>query len=77
MLAEYDADMLVAIGSPFYVGYAAAGYPALSVPAGYRANGEPVGLTFIGGYLDESKLIRAAFAFEQLTRARRPPKLHP
>jgi amidase len=77
MLADHDVDMLVAISQPFYVPYAAAGYPALSVPAGHRESGEPVGLTFIGGYLEESELIRAAFAFEQLTRARRPPKPQP
>ena len=75
MLAEHDLDMLVAIGVPFYVNYPAAGYPAVSVPAGYRASGEPVGLAFIGPLFDERALIRAAFAFEQRVRTRRPPEL--
>ncbi len=74
-LADHRLDMLVAIGMPFYVNYPAAGYPAVSVPAGYRPSGEPVGLAFIGGYLEERALIRAAFAFEQEARARRAPQL--
>jgi amidase len=77
MLADHDLDMLVAIGMPFYVNYPAAGHPAVSVPSGYRASGEPVGLAFIGGFLEEHTLIRAAFAFEQRVRARRAPKLAP
>jgi amidase len=67
--------MLVAIGMPFWVSYPAAGYPAVSVPAGYRESGEPLGLTFIGGFLDERALLRAAFSFEQTARARRAPEL--
>jgi amidase len=74
-LADHRLDMLVAIGMPFYLNYPAARYPAVSVPAGYRPSGEPVGLAFIGGYLEERALIRAAFAFEQKGRARRAPQL--
>jgi amidase len=75
MLDDNDVDVLVAIGDPFYVHYCAAGYPAISVPAGYRTSGEPVGLTFVGRFRDDSLLIRAAFAFEQIARSRRAPKL--
>ena len=77
MLADHDLELLVAIGMPFYVNYPAAGYPAVSVPSGYRASGEPVGLAFIGGFLEERTLIRAAFAFEQRVRARRAPESAP
>ena len=77
MLADHDLELLVAIGMPFYVNYPAAGYPAVSVPSGYRASGEPVGLAFIGGFLEERTLIRAAFAFEQRVRARRAPEFAP
>jgi len=77
MLAGHDLDMLVAIGMPSYVNYPAAGYPAVSVPSGYRSSGEPVGLAFIGGFLEEHTLIRAAYAFEQRLRARRAPELAP
>jgi Asp-tRNA(Asn)/Glu-tRNA(Gln) amidotransferase A subunit family amidase len=36
-----------------------------------------VGLAFIGGFLEERTLIRAAFAFEQRVRVRRAPELAP
>jgi amidase len=74
-MLDYDVELLVAVGDPFYVHYCAAGYPAISVPAGRRASGEPVGLAFIGRLGDDATLIRAAFAFEQIARARRAPEL--
>ncbi|MDQ0791506.1 amidase [Streptomyces sp. B3I8] len=51
---------------------ALAGYPAVSVPAGF-AFGLPVGLTFMGTAWSEPTLLRLAYAYEQATRARRPP----
>jgi amidase len=51
---------------------ALAGYPAVSVPAGY-VFGLPVGITFMGRAFSEPKLIRLAYAFEQTTHARRMP----
>ncbi len=52
---------------------AVAGYPHITVPAGYIF-GLPVGISFIGGPYQEPKLIKLAYAFEQATRARRPPQ---
>jgi amidase len=75
VLADHELEMLVAIGNPFYVSYPVAGYPAVSVPAGYRNSGQPFGLTFIGGFVREPELLRAAFGFEQCVRARRAPEL--
>jgi len=55
--------------------YAAmAGYPHLTVPAGY-AHGLPVGISFIGPAWSEAKLLAVGAAFEQATRARRAPRL--
>ncbi|MEV2191981.1 amidase [Streptomyces phaeochromogenes] len=51
---------------------ALAGYPAISVPAGF-AFGLPVGLTFMGTAWSEPILLRLAYAYEQASRVRRPP----
>ena len=49
---------------------ALAGYPAITVPAGY-VFGLPVGITFMGRAFSEPTLIKLAYAFEQETKARR------
>lgn len=52
---------------------AVAGYPHITVPAGY-VFGLPVGISFFGGAYEEGKLIRYAYAFEQATQVRKPPQ---
>jgi amidase len=52
---------------------AVAGYPHITVPAGF-ASGLPVGISFFGGAWSEPKLISIAYAFEQATKHRKPPK---
>jgi amidase len=52
---------------------AVSGYPSVTVPMGF-VFGLPVGLSFIGRAWSESLLVRLAFAFEQATRHRRPPR---
>jgi amidase len=51
---------------------AVAGYPHITVPAGYSF-GLPVGLSFFGPAWSEPTLIRLAYAFEQKTRVRHAP----
>jgi amidase len=67
-------------GDHFTGGYsttsAVAGYPHITVPAGY-VFGLPVGLSFFGRAWSEATLIKFAFAFEQATRARRAPQFLP
>ena len=87
-LAEHRLDAIIApTGGPAWLtdylcgarshtsstAAAVAGYPHITVPAGYIF-GLPVGLSFIGGAWSDAQLIRYAYAFEQATRVRRPPQ---
>ncbi|GAB4543363.1 MAG: amidase [Anaerolineales bacterium] len=52
---------------------AVAGYPHITVPMGY-VFGLPVGLSFFSRAWQEGTLIKLAYAFEQATQVRVPPK---
>jgi len=70
----------LANGDHFTGGYstasAVAGYPHITVPAGY-VFGMPVGISFFGRAWSEPALIKFAYAFEQATKTRRAPKFLP
>src|SRR5262249_36113714 len=52
---------------------AVAGYPHITVPAGFD-HGLPVGISVLGRAWSEPTLIKIAYAFEQATKHRRPPR---
>jgi amidase len=88
VLHEYRLDALVAptggpawltdfvngdhYGGSFSSPAAVAGYPHVTVPAGY-VHGLPVGLSFVAGAWSEAALIGMAYAYEQATLLRRAP----
>jgi amidase len=88
-LAEHRLDAIIApTGSPawptdvingdhFLLGSsslaAVSGYPNITVPAG-AAFELPVGVSFMGARWSEPKLLALAYAFEQATHARKPPR---
>jgi amidase len=55
---------------------AVAGYPHVTVPAGY-VYGLPVGISFFASTYSEPTLIKLAYAFEQATKVRKPPTFAP
>jgi amidase len=55
---------------------AVAGYPHITVPAGY-VFGLPVGISFFGRPYSEPVLIKLAYSFEQASKFRRPPQFRP
>lgn len=71
LFTDYKIDVLITNSQA----YAPAGLPAITVPSGYAADGEPTGLLMLADYLGEPKLIAAAYAYEQATHARVEPDL--
>jgi len=59
-------------GGSFSTPAAVAGYPHITVPAGF-VHGLPVGISFVGAAWSEARLIGLAHAFEQAAQARRAP----
>ena len=63
-------------GGSFSSPAAVAGYPHVTVPAGY-VHGLPVGLSFVGGAWSEAALIGMAYGYEQATLHRKAPRFMP
>ena len=59
-------------GMSFSSPAAVAGYPHITVPAGF-ARGLPVGISFVGAAWSEATLIGMAYAYEQASKRRRAP----
>jgi amidase len=53
-----------------------AGYPHITVPAGFY-RGLPVGISFFGRAWSEPTLIKLAYSYEQATKHRKPPTFAP
>jgi amidase len=53
------------------------GWPAITVPMGFTDDSLPAGLEFLGRPFTEAKLLGFAYAYEQATMLRRPPRTTP
>jgi len=72
LFTQYGIDVIV---SDLGQVYAPAGYPALTVPAGYADDGSPESIVLVGGFMSEPQLLAAGYAFEQTAKARVAPDL--
>jgi amidase len=93
IMDKYKLDALVApTGGPAWLtdlvngdnaagqsssGAAVAGYPSVTVPAGFAFGALPVGISFFGRAWSEGTLIKLAYSFEQATKVRKAPKFLP
>jgi amidase len=73
---KLDAIVSPAVGGTWSLA-AVAGYPYITVPAGFGTDGLPVGIAFFGRAFAEPQLIKIAYAFEQKTKMRQTPKFLP
>ncbi|MEY8019772.1 amidase family protein [Muriicola sp. SD30] len=70
----HDLHAILSINN-YHAAYAAAAkYPALTVPMGYKLSGEPISLTFIGKQFEEPKLLRLGAAYEKVSKVRKTPE---
>jgi amidase len=71
---KHNLDAILSVNN-YHAGYAAvAKYPALTIPMGYRENGEPISLTFIGKQFQERKLLNLGGAYEKVNPVRKMPE---
>lgn len=75
-MQQHQLDVILSINNRSAGLAAAANYPCLTVPMGYRINGEPVGVTFIARPFEEDKLLKLGYAYEQATKARKLPEAY-
>ncbi|KAI3882272.1 hypothetical protein MKX03_024556 [Papaver bracteatum] len=73
LMIKNKLDAIVTPGTRFSTVLSLGGHPGINVPARYKRNGMPIGITFGGLRGSEPKLIEISYAFEQLTLARKPP----
>ena len=52
------------------------GHPSVTVPSGYRRNGTPTSITFLGGLWKDAEVLTVAKAYQEATghHSRRPPR---
>ena len=73
-MVQFQLDIILSINNRNAGFAAAANYPCLTVPMGYKSTGEPAGITFIARPFEEDKLLKTGFAFEQATGLRKFPE---
>jgi len=77
ILEETESDAILSINN-YNAGHAAfARYPCITLPMGYREDGEPANVTLVGQSFEEYKLLQFAHRLEKILQRRKAPKLFP
>src|SRR5437762_6999996 len=73
-LGEKEDPLSMYLNDVFTIPGNLSGITGVSVPCGFSVSGLPIGLQILGRPLDEARVLRAAYAYEQATswRGRRP-----
>jgi amidase len=72
-MQEFQLDAILSIDNRGAGIAAAAKYPCLILPMGYRTNGQPTGITFIARTFEEDKLLKIGYIFEKENSIRVSP----
>jgi amidase len=74
LMSQYNLTALMFANSGSAGIGAKAGYPSITIPAGYQAsNRRPFNVTFLGQAWSEPTLVGYAYAYEQASLLRKPP----
>jgi len=65
--AKSDDPVAMYLSDIYTISVNLAGLPGMSIPAGFAADGLPVGLQLIGRYFDEARLLNVAHRYQQVT----------
>jgi len=75
-IEKHNLDAILSINN-YHAGFAAvAKYPALTIPMGYKTNGEPISLTFISSQFRERELLQLGKAYETENKMREIPEAY-
>ena len=74
VMAKHHLDALLFENNRGAALPAKAGYPSITVPAGFTGSGLPIGVTFSAKAYSEPRLIELAYAYEQATKKRKAPR---
>lgn len=74
IMANNDFDVFISVDNNMAGIAAAAHFPALTIPMGYRNDNQPSNITFIASSKNEQLLYNIAYQYEKHSKRRVPPK---
>ena len=74
IMDDNNFDVFISVDNSMAGIAAAAHFPALTVPMGYREDGQPTNITFISRSFNEQLLYNLAFSYEKQSKKRKTPK---